>query len=380
MQLTKTTLTDIFCRLRITALMALAVIATGLSSCDAVYDDLEECPRGVVMRFVFDYNLEFANAFHSQVDCLSVFIFDADGNKIDYRTETTAVLADENWRMTFDLPAGKYTAVAYGGMDCDQSSFEHQIRPSEIKKLSDLEVRTNLSHIGDPANSPKSPLHDHFHGMTGFTVTEGTQYDHATVEMMRNTNNLRIVLQHLDNSPVDYNNFDFEVTDDNTRFDYANNVLSHKEVTYTPWSADNAYAGVDGLPSSSKAEGSRASDVGMPVQVAFAEFSMSRLMANSGYKWTRSDGEVRQGPRLKIKDKTDGKIIADLPLVNYLLLMKSSYFTMDDQEYLDRAYHHNMIFFLDENNYWVRVHIVVKDWVVRINNVNFGFPGENLDF
>lgn len=352
--------------------MAIAILATGFSSCqDAVYDDLEECPRGVVMRFVFDYNLEFANAFHSKVDCLSVFIFDSEGNKVEYRTESSDVLKNENWRMTFDLPAGEYTAIAYGGMECDKSSFEHQVRPDDVKKMTDLEVRTNLLHIGDSDNKPSEPLHDHFHGMADFTVSENTPtYDEATVEMMRNTNNLRIVLQHLNHAPVDYKDFEFEVTDDNTRFDYANNVLEHKEVKYTPWSSDNAIAGEYGLPE----ENMSRSDVGMPVQVAFAEFSMSRLMAKSKYSWTRAGEngqlETRQGPRLRIKDKTDGKIIADLPLINYLLLMKSSYHSkMSDQEYLDRAYQHNLIFFLDENNYWIRMNIVVMDWVVRINDI-----------
>lgn len=377
MQLINTKLRDNISKVRISFLMAFAVITAVLSSCNAVYEDLEECPRGVVMRFVFDYNLEKANSFCSQVDCLSVFIFDSEGNKIDYRTETSGVLADENWRMTFDLPAGDYTAIAYGGMDCDRSSFEHQVAPSDIKSMTDLEVRTLMSHIWDTDNAPVAPLHDHFHGLKKFTVTEGTEYNRTKVEMMRNTNNLRIVLQHQNNTPVDYRDFDFEVTDDNTRFDYANNVLQHQEVKYTPWSSDNAYAGINGLPVGSENEASRASDVGMPVQVAFAEFSMSRLMASSSYKWTREDGKVRRGPRLKIRCKTNGKIVADLPLINYLLLMKSSNYNMGDQEYLDRAYQHNMIFFLDENNEWIRLNIVVEDWVVVINDIHIGFPGED---
>ena len=57
------------------AFVALSSVCIGATSCSEVYDDLEECPQGVVLRFVFDHNLEFANAFPSQVDCLSLFIF-----------------------------------------------------------------------------------------------------------------------------------------------------------------------------------------------------------------------------------------------------------------------------------------------------------------
>lgn len=33
---------------------AFAASVIGLSSCDAIYDDLEPCPEGVALRFVFE--------------------------------------------------------------------------------------------------------------------------------------------------------------------------------------------------------------------------------------------------------------------------------------------------------------------------------------
>ena len=92
--------------------------ALALSSCGSVFDDLDPCPGGVRMRFVYDYNLESANAFPAQVDCLTLHIYDTDGNFVTTVTETTDVLADENWRMTIDLAPGHYRAIAYGGIAC----------------------------------------------------------------------------------------------------------------------------------------------------------------------------------------------------------------------------------------------------------------------
>ena len=63
--------------------------------------------------------------------------------------------------------------------------------------------------------------------------------------------------------------------------------------------------------------------------------------------------------------------MCDLPLNNYLLLLKSEALgKMDNQEFLDRAYRYNMVFFLDQDNAWVRMNIIVDDWTVRINNVD----------
>lgn len=361
----------------IIALAALLSGAAGLTSCSAVFDDLEECPRGVIMRFVFDYNLEFANAFYSQVDCLTVYIFDEEGNLVERRFESGPQLKDEDWRMTFDLPAGKYKAIAYGGMDCEEASFVRAVQSEDLSSFIAMGVTVNESHIGTPQAPPSSPLHDHFYGMKEFMVSDDIDYDKVKLEMMRNTNHLRIVLQHLDNSPVDYKDFKFEITDDNTKFDYLNNIMEYKEVTYTPWSSNNAFAGINGLPAETVDEATRASS-GQPVQVAYAELSLSRLVYDSHHQWVSpSDGILRKGPRLKITGSKDGNIVADIPLNNYLLLMKSDYFSqsggrpMGDQEYLDRSYRHNLVFFLNEHDVWVRMNIVVDDWVVKINNIEY---------
>ena len=52
-------------------LCTVLAVAALLSSCHGIYNDLEPCSQGVPFCvFVYDYNMEYANAFHSQVDCL----------------------------------------------------------------------------------------------------------------------------------------------------------------------------------------------------------------------------------------------------------------------------------------------------------------------
>lgn len=361
---------SIFKNLRNSLTVFLAIL-TGIcsfTSCSGVYEDLEECNRGVVMRFVFDYNLEFANSFYSQVDCLTLFVFDENGNLVTRRVETSSVLQDEDWRMTLDLPAGRYHAVAYGGLECDKASFSF-VRPAEsVRKTEDLEVLINEEYIGEESERPDHKLHDLFHGALDFTVTEGLDYDQVTLRMMRNTNNIRIVLQHIDYTPVDDKDFRFEIIDDNTHFNHENNILPEKEVIYTPWISGTQIAGVDGRPVNPETESRASAD---NVQVGFAELSVSRLMHPSAYTWTHETAGTQHGPRLRITAVKDSHTVIDVPLTNYLLLLKSEAYKMDDQQFLDRGYNYDLVLFLDRNNCWVRMNIIVMDWIVRINNIDY---------
>ena len=151
------------------AVLLAAPALAALSSCGSVFDDLDPCPRGISLRFVYDYNMEKANAFPSQVDCLTLHIYDADGNFVATHTETTDALSDEGYRMTIDLPAGDYHAVAYGGIECQDASFAHNVPPVSGTRYTDIAMAIKPAHIG-------TRLHDLFHGAIDFTVEEGLDY------------------------------------------------------------------------------------------------------------------------------------------------------------------------------------------------------------
>ncbi len=314
-------------------------MALSVASCDTVYEDTSDCPRGVSLRFRYDYNMEFADAFRTHVDCLTCYVFDRDGNFVACYTETTDRLKEEGYRMDFPLGAGDYKVVAYGGLECEKSSFDRTVPSSARPSFRELEVRLR-THAGVSDAS----LHGLYYGTLDFTVRTD-DYVELTVPMMKDTNNIRIVLQQLDNSPVDIEAFGFEITDDNALMDMDNNVVPSDSVTYVPWTAGQSVAGQVG----------DAQDEGSEIVVGYAELSTARLMA-------------RGRPRLRIYRRSDGKDVADIPLIDYLLLVKSEvYREMSSQEFLDRQSEWGLIFFLDRGR-WARLHIVVNDWVVRINN------------
>lgn len=310
------------------------------TSCEYIHEDLMPCERGVSLRFVYDYNMEYANAFPSKVHCLTLYVYDGEGNYVTTFTEKTDVLKDENYRMKIDLEPGDYSMVAYGGLACEDRSFTVTDEPLEAAdKLTALSVRMNHNEL-----TSDQLLHDFFYGKLDVTVEEN-MYKDETVYMMKNTNNIRVILQQMNGMPVSDKDFTFRiVNDDNTLFAYDNSLIPNGAVTYAPWSQGQRTVG----------EGEEGTE---KVTVAYAEFSTSRLT-------------VGNHPRLVVTNNTTGADVLNIPLNDYLLLLKSDrYADMPDQEYLDRENEWSMIFFLDENHLWVDAQIIINDWVVRLNNI-----------
>ena len=333
--------------------LPLTVFLVSLSSCHAVYEDARECPQGVALRFVYDYNMEFANAFPSKVHCLTLHVYDGEGNWIAKKTETTDLLADENYRMEFDLGPGSYHCIAYGGIECDEKTFSHVNEPSEIN-YHDILVKLDRD-FAESENLHERKLHDFFWGSADFTIEPDTYfYQEHKVEMMKNTNSIRVMLQHVDGSPVDVEDFLFEITDDNTAFIHDNSIVADNGIVYRPWSKGNETVGADN-------EGENG------VTVAYSELSVSRLMkTNSPTLRIYKNREA-----LTRHDDADD-VVASLPLQDYLPLAKSDYYeSMSDQEYLDRQSDYSLLFFLDKNDKWINVQIKVGDWTVRVNNAEY---------
>lgn len=166
-------------------------------------------------------------------------------------------------------------------------------------------------------NPDRKKLHDMYWGQ--LTLTTADLYQEGVVEMMKNTNNIRIMLQQMNGDPVDDKDFDFEITDDNTLFACDNDLIPNGEIVYTPWARGQVSAGLMGNDKE--------------VIMAYAEFSTSRLM-------------LKNSPKLVIRRKADGGEVVNIPLNNYLLAFRSEFHRdMDKQEFLDRESEWSMLFF-----------------------------------
>ncbi len=252
-------------------------------------------------------------------------------------TEEGAALADESYRMRIDLAEGKYRFVAYGGIACARSSFIIHPVPGSGTLHTDLRVSLDSDCLTTPE---RRNLHSMFWGE--LTMSTADRYSEGTVHMMKNTNNIRVMLQQVDGLTVDNRDYDFSIEDDNTLFGCDNDLIPAGTVTYTPWSRGQTSVGI-------AHDGGEAS-------VAYAELSVSRLM-------------VKNSPRLIVRRRSDGAAVIDIPLNNYLLAFKSDlYPSMGKQEFLDRKSEWPMIFFLGHDMEWLDTHIQIDDWIVRIND------------
>ena len=322
-----------------------------LSSCDLVKEDLAPCDT-VELRFIYDYNMEFANAFPAQVDCLDVYFYNESGKLVHTEQVTDrSLLSDEDYRMTVTLPEGNYHVVAYGGMGCEKASFSHVNTPAQGSSLTELHVRMDPAALSD---KDKARLHNHYFGAVDFTL-DYSRHEVTVVPMMRNTNSIQVALQQNNGEYLDVNDFVFEITDDNNDFNYDNSLSPTGQITYIPYNTENRLAGQSGINDGVEIE---------DFHTAIANFNTSRLYHDKETVTT-----------LHVKRASDGHTIFRVPLVNYMLMFKhdrsgNGLDNMGDQEYLDRENAWNFVFFL-ENGLWVNTRIIVNDWEVRLNQQDF---------
>lgn len=314
-------------------------LVMGINSCSTIWTDQEECPEGASIRFVYDHNMEFADAFNSKVHCLSVLVFDEAGNYITTLEETGEVLQDKSYNMSLDLAPGDYTLVTYGGLACEDRSFDIPVFGTRGSyQLNDLTAEMNHNnYISDEEK------HAFYHGSLDLTIHEN-KISKETVYLKKNTNNIKIVLQQINGDPISASQFSFMIKDDNTRLDAENNVIPNGEITYLPWTSGESVIG-------------SAEDGETPISAAYAEFSTSRLTTGTS-------------PKLIVRNIEKDKDVINIPLNTYLLFLRSDlYKDMDPQEFLDRESEWSLVFFLDPGHRWIDTHIVVNDWIVRLNDV-----------
>lgn len=336
------------------AALFVAPMNLAISSCERIYEDIEPCPHGVSLRFVYDYNMEYANAFHRSVDCLTLYIYDEWGNYVGAETVAGEQLRDEAYRMRLELEEGSYHFVAYGGLACEEKTFSVVTEPHAGSKDTELQVELDRTCL-DALVPQDRRLHDMFWGE--LTLATADLYRDGTIAMMKNTNNIRVVLQQEYGETIDVDDFTFRITDNNSLFDYCNDLITEgvAPVTYTPWVTGQAHTGVSIVGDHVVED---------EVSVVYAELSISRMMTNND-------------PHIHIARRSDGETVVDFPLLTYLTLLRSDryeqppYNMIDDQEYLDRESDYVLFFFLRPDQSWLDTKIVINDWVVRINNAEW---------
>jgi len=341
--------TNILNRLR--QLGAALTLTATLAGCGWVHEGITECPAQLRLKFVYDYNMKFADAFPAEVKSVNVWAFDSQtGAPVWSGAASGAELTPEGgYIMETTLDAGTYDFVAWCGLTEGSALKLATYQPASKQELEvTLQAAQEETRLVSDTELPGL-----YHGMvSAYTYAPDVtkpDYQTVTVPLTKDTNAVRVLLQNLDGREINPADFTVEITDANSMLAWDNAVLAGPTVTYTPWEVRYGSVGT-GTPNAQTADASRAEI--STVATMLNELSLSRLIAG-------------QESWLTVTRNTDGQRIIHIPLIDYLLLIKGHYGSMSDQEYLDRQDDYSILFFIDAtNNWYIASGIYINSWAV----------------
>lgn len=90
--------------LNITTIAMLALLLTfAVSSCSMMHDDMSGCKKELRVRFAYDMNMKFADAFASQVKTVTLHAYNRNGELAFKKTEKVSDIAAAGGYMTPDI-------------------------------------------------------------------------------------------------------------------------------------------------------------------------------------------------------------------------------------------------------------------------------------
>ena len=318
------------------------------SSCKngLIFEGEGDCGVYYRLRFKYDYNIKFADAFANEVNSVALYIFDQNNTLIEEITTTDKqALSSGTFEIPLQLEPGHYTLLAWGGL-MNEESFD-MLADTKIgtTKLEELQVMMHREHNEDGEATVEDDLLPLYHGTMSLDVTDAPGTYIETMPLMKDTNAVRILLHEMSGHDVDADKFIFEIKDNNGLYDWDNTLLEDEEITYSAWYQATGSAEMEEYATRTVTE----------VNVALAELAIGRMRADAS-------------PILYIKNRETGEDLVRIPLADYALLVKGYYReSMSDQEYLDRQDEYTLTFFLDEGE-WVSSVIYINSWRVVLND------------
>lgn len=340
-------------------LASLAAALCTLNACNAIYDYEGDCEATYTLKFTYDRNLKWANAFANEVQSVRLYAFDQNGTLRKEWNDAGDNLANPDYAINLGLPAGKYRLVAWCGIDNPEVQKQHFAvaqTQTDHSALDELNCRINRQYDNYNTAFSDNRLEFLFHGAMDVELPEdndGGDYSY-TMSLTKNTNHIRIILQQLSGEATDANQFDFAIEDNNGLYNHDNSLLDDERLTYRAYATFNGSAGLG------KEENTRAL---VYVNGAIADLSTGRLMAEN----KKSTYLTIHNPR--------GEEIASVPIIQYILLSKAYYeeayrHKMDEQEFLDREDEFVLTFFLDENQHWISTSILIHSWRIVLQDAD----------
>ena len=290
-----------------------------MTSCDSFNEDLPECR--LFVKFKYDYNMEFADAFHSQVDKVELYVFDKDGKFLFKQTEEGSTLGTGSYLMEVKLPVGQYQFMAWAGAHDSYDITSLQAGVSSIADLK-LQLKREETLIIDKELEPL------WYGEINNVDFTGTTDQTEVINLIKDTNKVRFVFQgsNEDSWGVDVNAYTYEIIESNGYLAHDNSLLGDDNLSFRPYHIEqkNLAAGI-------------------------VELNTMRFLEN-------------RNARFVVTEKATGKKVFNINLTDFLVMTKIEGYNMSAQEYLDRESEYKIVFFFADNNPWLVLQININGW------------------
>lgn len=399
------------------------------TSCSMMEEDLSDCPTGLYVRFIYDYNTQRADMFKDHVGHVEVLVFDESKQLVASRsisnTPDSAPLAEYGYTMHFPLsevPGGHNYRIQVIGM---QKNFDeaqttagakyryagdHRVHAEALSVALDHSTNTidgtehyavadiapldtlwhTLKVIATPPTDgsavppmPRTQAPYAIYGDDGLKETggeynvrvENDKATYATVSLIRDTKHLGIGIHQVDSiykKDMSGDRFDVKIVDKNCTVAHDNEVIKDHTLRYTPYAAwtmmmdTNGNTGIETIHKGNLTyTGANATKAGETDEDNVVERVPYYNLMFNRMILNSSDNE--DNGVLEITDKETGDVVAKVNLPHYLSLGRDAYALQNytHQEYLDREYNYNLDFFLSGNK-WIAVEIHVLSWSKRI--------------
>lgn len=333
-----------------------AALATmvAISGCSLIEDESDCVLSSNLVRFRYDYNMKHADAFAAEVKQVTLLAFESKTGRLVQRLDVpTKDMRDGN-AIPLEVEPGAYDLLAWGGEH--SKSFDIAAGKVGESTLSDFHAYLHRDVASDGSHNVSDDIAPLFHGLIHVDLGYAGPSSPNIVELplMKDTNVIRVILQHVTGEMVDHADFNFTITDRNGWLNADNSLRDNQPIAYHPWHLFTGAVDINTDPDDAPTNRAAAPTMSRSMLGgSMAEFTLSRLM-------------MANDPELLVTDKS-GKTILRINVRDYALLVKGFYNQkMDDQEYLDRQDEYNMTFFLDEGNRWLNTVIIINDWrIVR---------------
>ena len=220
-------------------LLVVCMVIGFMASCDSVLDFKEgDCSYQYKVKFKYDYNMKYADAFHSLVSTVTLYAFDENGKLAFQNTNSGDALKDQNYAMSLNVDPGKYHLVTWAGLD--NQSFAVPVLSLGSSTIDNLTVKTrrvkntsrsvtSYGEVGDNLVSNElSPL---WHGEISSTdvVLSRSRDTILTVPLIKNTNTIRVVIVQAASKDamakstsraISKTSFDYKLSDNNGFMNY----------------------------------------------------------------------------------------------------------------------------------------------------------------